>query len=107
MDSFDVFPSYNDSISQYGRIADDTASMVSGYTNGTRRTDLQSQLDAASAFDQLSISGGESGAVNGNGYGKGHMANSVGVLDNDEDLEGTMENGKGGGAVDLPPHACR
>ncbi|KAG8877141.1 hypothetical protein FRB98_006858 [Tulasnella sp. 332] len=106
MDSFDVFPSYNDSISQYGRIADDTASMVSGYTNGARRTDLQSQLDVASAFDNLSVAGGESGALNGDGYGTGHLVNGVGALDNDEDFDGAMENGKGGGAVDLPPHAC-
>ena len=96
MDTFEQFQSYNDTISQYGHIADDTSSMISGYTNGTRRTDIRSQLDAASAFDKLSLAGDDDSSVlNGtNGHHNGARI--------DEDFD----DGKGED-VDLPPHACR
>lgn len=110
MENFDQFQSYNDSFSQYGPIQDDTSSVISGYTNGTRRTDLRSQLDTASAFDRLSITGDEvvsrpaqphtNGGTNGfNG------ATSKGATD--DEFESGLEDSKREKQVDLPPHACR
>ena len=99
MDSFDQFQSYNDTASQYGA-PDDTSSMISGYTNGTRRTDIRSQLDTASAFDALSI-------VDDRSTLNGHSNSGISVqLNGDDDFDGGLEDMKDS-AVDLPPHACR
>ncbi|KAG8968275.1 hypothetical protein FRC03_008141 [Tulasnella sp. 419] len=93
----DQFQAYNDTVSQYGAL-DDTSSVISGYTNGTHRTlDFQSQLDATSAFDALSISGDDPLREHGNGKQ---------ILAGDDDLDGGLDDFKDS-AVDLPPHACR
>lgn len=84
------FENFNDTSSQYGP-ADDTASMISGYTNNTTKT----QEDT---LDLTSLS------LNDNAQVKDADTNfAVG----DEDFDGVLEDLKDNSAVDLPPHACR
>ncbi|KAG8898911.1 hypothetical protein FRB99_007071 [Tulasnella sp. 403] len=110
MDTFDQFQSYNDTLSQYGGIVDDTSSVISGYTNGTRRTDLQSQLDAVSAFDRLSVAGedisnGDSPHVgNGKHNGLGSRGISGGAFG--DEFDGGLDDARSEKRVDLPSHAC-
>ncbi|KAF8590043.1 hypothetical protein K439DRAFT_241720 [Ramaria rubella] len=98
MESFD---NYRDSASQYGPsgLADDTASMLSGYTTNTQNLP---QLD----LDSLSISGDKDANANGHAQGntQSHAHPSSKVLD--EDFDGVLDDLKDDGGVDLPPHAC-
>lgn len=90
MDSFDNFQ--YDSASSYGGgmgIVDDTSSV---YTANTQ--------DNASSVDLSSLSISEYNGPTSNGHSHHIVAG--------EDFDGVLEDLKdGGGAVDLPPHACR
>lgn len=96
MESFD---NYRDSASQYGAsgLADDTASMLSGYTTNTQGLP---QLE----LDSLSISGDRD--VNGHAQGTQSQPHS-GSKVLDEDFDGVLDDLKDDGGVDLPPHACK
>ena len=98
MESFD---NYRDSASQYGAsgLADDTASMLSGYTTNTQNLP---QLE----LDSLSISGDKEVHVNGHALGAQPQLHS-GSKVLDEDFDGVLDDLKDDGGVDLPPHACR
>ncbi|KAF8495310.1 ATP dependent helicase [Gautieria morchelliformis] len=96
MESFD---NYRDSASQYGAsgLADDTASMLSGYTTNTQSLP---QLE----LDSLSISGDKDLNVNQHAQGTQSQSHPGKVLD--EDFDGVLDDLKDDGGVDLPPHAC-
>jgi regulator of nonsense transcripts 1 len=97
MESFD---NYRDSASQYGAsgLADDTASMLSGYTTNTQGLP---QLE----LESLSISGDKDANVNQHAQGTQSQSHPGKVLD--EDFDGVLDDLKDDGGVDLPPHACR
>lgn len=85
LDNFQTF----DSTSQYGSasLAEDTASVVSGYTANTSRRQLADELESlAIAEEPARRSRGTAG---------------------EEDFEGVLDELKEDGQVDLPPHACR
>jgi regulator of nonsense transcripts 1 len=98
-DSFDNNYSYSETASQYGGgVLDDTASMISGYTNSDLRTGV-----LTSDLDNLSISGESSkktGAANGH-------STDVMAARGDDDFDGVLDDMKDDAIVDLPPHACR
>lgn len=97
MESFD---NYRDSVSQYGAstIADDTASMLSGYTTDTR--------NLPQVLESLSISG-STDAANGHGQTSTPSRNMADSKLLDDDFDGVLDDLKDDSVVDLPPHACR
>jgi len=94
MESFD---NYRDSASQYGAsaLADDTASMPSGYTTDTRN--LPTELES------LSISGSKDGQTQSNSQVRTHADTKI----LDDDFDGVLDDLKDEPGVNLPPHACR
>lgn len=98
MESFD---NYRDSASQYGAsgLADDTASMLSGYTTSAQNLP---QLE----LDSLSLSGDKDVSVNGHAQGS-QSQTLPGSKVLDEDFDGVLDDLKDDGGVDLPPHACK
>ena len=89
--SLDSFPNFQfDTTSQYGGGAglDDTASVISGYT--------QQQLDDGTESLLNSVDG-----TRPNGHANPSHKQRI-----DEDFDGVLDDFKDG-PVDLPPHACR
>ncbi|EJD53198.1 ATP dependent helicase [Auricularia subglabra TFB-10046 SS5] len=88
LDNFQSF----DTTSQYGTasFAEDTASMISGYTTNTTRRQLAEELESLALVDEHN----KRSALQGKGPG------------GEDDLEGVLDEMKEDGHVDLPPHAC-
>jgi regulator of nonsense transcripts 1 len=84
----ETFENFNDSTSQYG-VADDTSSMVSGYTDKVKEG-VALNLETFSVSDNPPPPTSE-----------------VKLPANGEDFDGVLEDFKEEGQVDLPEHACR
>lgn len=97
MESFD---NYRDTVSQYGAsgLADDSVSLVSGYTSNTQN--LPQRLESLSLHDK------ETNNTNDNHATEQTRAQSDSRI-LDEDFDGVLDDLKDDGGIDLPPHACR
>lgn len=93
------FQSYQSSTYGGASAADDTASLISGYTTALT-VNVVDDLDTPSFTDEPS----KTFTHNSTQHDRRHISKTVRLED---DLEGVLDDLKDDAAIDLPSHACR